>query len=155
MIRNGFRIVTAVLAVVGFGTVLLLLLGFALDGGSMGEADGATFVTSPNGSFKAVLTTWTSGGAISPYCYDRLTVVPVGVPTDKTSASDMAVFEAECATFALRDGMIENSPSITWEGDEKLKVKFSISGSALEPATVKLRKQDASGRIAVGFEVQP
>ncbi|WP_143540344.1 hypothetical protein [Rhizobium chutanense] len=121
----------------------------------MGEADGATFVTSPNGSFKAVLTTWTSGGAISPYCYDRLTVVPVGVPTDKTSASDMAVFEAECATFALRDGMIENSPSITWEGDEKLKVKFSISGSALEPATVKLRKQDASGRIAVGFEVQP
>lgn len=155
MIRSGFRVVTAVFAVVGLCTALFLLLGFALNRGNAGEADGATFVTSPSGSFKAVLTTWTSGGAISPYCYNRLTVVPVGAPPEKTSASDMAVFEAECATFALRNDIIENSPSVSWEGDEKLKVKFSVSGTNQEPATVKLRKQDASGRIAVEFEVQP
>ncbi|PZM10658.1 hypothetical protein, partial [Rhizobium tubonense] len=156
MIKTGFRVVTAGLAVIGFGTILFLLLGFALDGGTSAfEPDATTFVTSPSGTVKAVLTTWTGGGAISPYCYDRLTVVPVGTPPDKESASDTAVFEAECATFALRDGIIENSPSVLWEGDKKLRVKFSISEAVIVPASVKLRKQDASGQIAVEFEPQP
>ena len=153
MLKGLFYIVIVMLAVVGFATILW----FALPSTSMKEnkPDYVSLTPSPNGNYKAVLSTWAGGGAISPYCYDRLTVVPTGVPANSESASDMAVFESECATFPLRDGAIENSPSIHWESDTRLKVKFSIDATARLPATVKLRKQDASGRIAVEFDALP
>lgn len=158
MIRTGFRIVTALFAILGLGTVLLILFLISWgwgDVGDVGDSSSTTFAASPSGAFKAVLTTWTGGGAGSSYCNDRLTVVPVGTPPDKASASDMAVFEAECASFALRNDISENSPIVSWEGDDRLKVKFSTTETGLQLATVKLRKQDASGRVAVEFEAQP
>jgi hypothetical protein len=152
MIRSGFRIVIAGLAIVGLATILFWFWRYTRSGEDKPEV--VTFTASPNGSYKAALATWAGGGGISPYCYNRLTVVPAGASPDESIARDRVVFEAECDSFAAPNGKIGNSPAVRWESDQKLKVTFSILGSALHPAAVKLRKQDASGRIAIDFEVQ-
>ena len=151
MIKVFFKIVIGVLAVIG----CVAIFRFVLPSTKKDKPDSVAVTPSPSGSYKAVLTTWAGGGGISPYCYNRLTVIPTAATTNSESATAMAVFEGECATFPLRNGAVENSPSIHWESDTKLKVRFSINGTALFPATVKLRKQDASGRVAIEFGVLP
>lgn len=92
-----------------------------------------------------MLATWGGGGAISPYCYERLTVVSAEASQEEMIAGDNMVFESECTTGG--------SPSITWEGNEALQVGLAVSEGRVQPYTIKLRRKDASGRITVGLEI--
>lgn len=155
MMRRTLRVLTTVLAIVGLIAIALTLVRDSDFIERHGEPpDAVTYSPSPSGSHKAVVATWAGGGGISPYCFDRLTVVLAEAPTGEAVSRSKAVFEAECDSFGLSKGRIRRSPEIKWESDQKLKVTFSILSTALSAATIKLRKQDASGYVAIDYEVE-
>lgn len=147
MIRKLFRIATVIFAIVGLGTTLWFLRPLLMKD----EPDSVTSIPSPDGTYKAILSEWAGGGAISPYCYKRLTVVPVLMPVAKQSSSKMAVFAADCTGDVLSSG--ENFPSVHWESNTRLKVKFSIADTTVSPTDFTLRKQDETGDVAIEFEM--
>lgn len=141
MIRKVLRFVVGALAFVG-----LLNIGlWAHARFSRETPDYVTDLPSPDGQYKAVLATWGGGGAISPYCYERLTVVSAKASQEEMIAGDNMVFESECTTGG--------SPSTTWQGNDTLQVGFALSESYAAPSTIKFRRKDASGRIAIKFEI--
>lgn len=97
MYRLVVRIATIALALVGLGTVV----GWVWPSmpGAPSPPNNLTVVASPDGSFKAALASWGGGGAIAPFCYDRVFVVPATVPNDRLADDKNLVFAGACATF--------------------------------------------------------
>ncbi|KAA0121621.1 hypothetical protein CIW48_22770 [Methylobacterium sp. P1-11] len=97
MVRLAARILTIALALVGLGTVA----GWVWSSlrGAKPAPNNITVVASPDGSFKAALASWNGGGAIAPFCYDRVFVVPTAVPNDRRADDKNLVFAGECASF--------------------------------------------------------
>ncbi|PZU80193.1 MAG: hypothetical protein DI528_22705 [Shinella sp.] len=141
MISKTLRLVVAALAIVGFFNVVI----WANQRFNREEPEYVSALPSPDGKYKAVLATWAGGGGISPYCHERLTVVSAKASQEEMISGDNMVFESECMTGG--------SPSITWEGNEALQVGLAVSEGQIEPSTIKLRRKDTSGRIAIGFEI--
>jgi hypothetical protein len=112
-----------------------------------------TFVSSPDGRFKAALGLWSGGGAISPSCNERVFVVAEGTPDERVTDDENLVFGAECETFTPQSGRALASPDLSWRSPGVLAVRFSILGTASTPATIQLRRQAASGQVMVEYEV--
>jgi len=147
MYRLVVRIATIALALVGLGTVV----GWVWPSmpGAPSPPNNLTVVASPDGSFKAALASWGGGGAIAPFCYDRVFVVPATVPNDRLADDKNLVFAGACATFEDHS----NAPILTWSGPNALLVRFSTLETASFPATLRLRRLAADGQVEVEFEV--
>lgn len=146
MVRLAVRILTSALAIVGLGTVVGWF--WPSSRGALTAPDNLTVVASPDGSLKAALASWNDGGAIAPFCYDRVFVVSAAVPNDRLADDKTLVFVGKCATF--KD--YSNAPNLTWRGPNALLVKFSTLGTASAPATLHLRRLAADGQVEVRFE---
>lgn len=151
MVRGALKAVIAAFAIIGLVTTGLWAL--RLSSGTP-KPEYITSTLSPSGKYKATLATWAGGGGLSPYCYDQLSVSEASLPQEMAIADNLTVFAGECSTFRPQNGVSENSPILRWDEDSRLRVTLSIDRTALFPATVKLRKQDASGAVAVEFEVR-
>ena len=149
MIRLLIRFTTYILAVIGLVAVIPHVLSAVRH---ETRPDALSVEVSPDGRFKVLNASWFGGGGISPYCQSRVTVVPAGFPNDVPS-EDQAVFSGECGSFAPHAGHVENSPIINWEGRNTLHTRFSVLATALSSAAFHLRKQDATGQVAIHFEV--
>lgn len=106
-------------------------------------------VRSPNDEYRAVIQTWAGGGALSPYCYEAILIVPARVNlANMHDAQSYEVYSgSECDSFADHS----SSPEITWDGDRTLKVRISINRTAMSEHTVRLRKRAASGAVSIKF----
>ncbi|WP_325444959.1 hypothetical protein [Hansschlegelia sp.] len=144
-----------VLAGVGLTTVIVLSVYAWLRSPAAG-APHPDFVdkpiVSPDGAFKAVRLNYNGGGAIAPYCYDRLAVLKGDAPISDAGADAAMVFGSDCASFWLDKGpAIERSPKIEWTAANELRVTFSINRTANKAGSFRLRKQDATGSIRISF----
>lgn len=141
------RILTVALALIG----LITIAGWVWPSlrGAPPAPNDLTLVASPDRSFKAALASWDGGGAVAPFCYDRVFVVPAAVPDNGLADDKNLVFAAECASF----GDHSRAPSLSWRTPRILLVKFSISGTATAPATLRLRRLAADGKVEVEFEI--
>lgn len=147
LVRLAVRILTSALALVGLGTVVGWV--WTSPPSSPTAPDNLTVVASPDGSFKAALASWDGGGAIAPFCYDRVFVVPAAVPNDRLVDDKNLVFAGACATFEDHS----NAPNLTWRGPNTLLIRFSTLETASFPATMRLRRLAADGKVEVEFEV--
>ena len=151
MVRLAVRVFTIVLALVALGTVA----GWVWPSlrGAPSAPNDITVVASPDQEFKAVLASWNGGGAIAPFCYDRVFVVPKATVADQVVDDENVVFEAACGSFALNDGVINSSPKLSWREARVLVVRFSTNAAAASPEKFRLRRLVAHGQVAVEFEV--
>ncbi|MDN7180719.1 hypothetical protein M0D69_22505 [Caballeronia sp. SEWSISQ10-4 2] len=144
------RIIVIALSLVGMYGVM----GFVLHKIKTTEEpkpDALQSFPSPDGRYRAELLTWAGGGGISPYCHQALLVVPASVDAGQASpASKYGVYSGECDDFADHGF----SPKIAWMSSNALRVSFSINSTAALPATVRLRKIDATGTVRVEFDAR-
>lgn len=151
MVRLVVRVITIALALVGLGTVAGRV--WPLLRGARPAPNNVAVVASPDQEFKAVLASWNGGGAIAPFCYDRVFVVPKETVADQAMDDENVVFEGDCGSFALKDGVINSSPELSWREARVLVVRFSTNGTALMLKKFRLRRLVAHGQVVVEFEV--
>jgi hypothetical protein len=113
--------------------------------------DGIRFSPSPDAKFKAALLTFAGGGALSPYCYEKVSIVPAAA-TDHDAAEDrFEVYSGPCDSFSSTNNIIEQSPKLEWLSDTELRITISINSTAMGLRAVRLKKQDASRKVRVAF----
>lgn len=151
MFRLVVRIATIALALVGLGTVIGWVWRMGREAPS--APNDLTFINSPDGAFKAALASWNGGGGISPFCHDRVFVVPHATGADQVVDEENVVFEGNCGSFALKNGQVLNSPELSWREPKVLTIRFSTYATAARPAMFRLRRLVANGQVAVEFEV--
>jgi len=134
--------------VLGFGVVVFGLGRFL----PLGDDHHVNLKSSPSGLMKAALISRFGGGAISPYCTEAIAVAPSTATETMIMTEKFEIFSSnECDTFSD----YSPSPVVEWVSDTKLKVSFSINRTAAFMRTVRLKKQDASGRVSIEFTIRP
>jgi hypothetical protein len=111
------------------------------------------FFPSPDAKFKAAVLMFAGGGALSPYCYEKVSIVPAAAPDRDAAESRFEVYSGPCDSFSSRDNIIEQSPMFEWLSNTELRMTISINSTAMAPRALWLRKQDASGKIRIEFVV--
>jgi hypothetical protein len=115
--------------------------------------DHIKFLASPGAKFKAAVLTFAGGGALSPYCYEKVSIIPAAATGHDAAESRFEIYSRPCDSFAPRNSIIEQSPKLDWLSDDELRITISINRTAISPAAVRLKKQDASGNVRVEFLV--
>ena len=151
MTRIGLRLATLVLALIGTATVVGWFRPLLQDNPPAPRH--LSFVPSPDGRFKAVLGWRDGGGAIAPFCYNRVFVLARDAPEGELTDQRNIVFEGSCAAFTRSGGPAGNAPEISWLGPGVLKVSFSTRNAVLSPEVFRLRRLAASGQVAIEFQV--
>jgi hypothetical protein len=146
------RILVGVLATIGGLTIIAVgfgvLVGTGLDR-VIGEPNRFVSATpSPDGNHNAVRLTIAGGGGLSPFCTDKIFVVPQTVSND-AAVRDQSneVYAGTCDFFMSHDP----SPKIEWLSSDTLQITFSINSTALYGRSASLKKLGASGSIHVQF----
>jgi hypothetical protein len=137
------------LAVIGGITVIVWLL--PRNHPAPPAPDHIRFFASPGEKFKATVLTFAGGGALSPYCYEKVSIVPAAATDRDTAESRFEIYSGPCDGFAPRNDVIEQSPKLNWLSDTELRITISINQTAITPVEVRLKKQDASGKVRVEF----
>jgi hypothetical protein len=100
--------------------------------GEFAEQVGKEF-PSPDGNFKAVLFNANGGGAISPYCYDAISVVQAGTQANGNSKSER-VYLAGCHAFVDKlTNNRTNGPKIRWLANDRLEITYVVTEWNLTP----------------------
>lgn len=140
-----------ILALVGAFKIAAIALPHLLSNGSPTSRSGELLtkeVASPSGRHKAIVFTNADGGAISPYCYQRISIALATVKiSDVELLPKHEVYSGPCDSFANH----EASPKLQWTTDSSLRIEFPINSTATSPSAVSLKKSDASNTIAVSF----
>lgn len=87
-----------------------------------------TPVYSPDRQYMAVLFTQ-SGGAISPYCFSKVSVAPVSVLPSDAYARKFRVYEGYCHSLGFKYRphslpVMESAPLLEWHGPHELNITF-------------------------------
>jgi len=150
------KIVVIALALVGAVSLVPYLVLYLAPKGATKAAFGGDvsvhFIPSPNASMKAALVYYTGGGAISPYCSIVVSILPDTGSETEAQDKKFIVFTGGCEGFTVRNGVMLNSPIVEWRSNTELKITSSINSTMLMPATVTMKKRDASGRVTVQYE---
>jgi hypothetical protein len=150
VLRQVWLIATFIVAVLGFAAAIALGI-WASRSGRPNLPDYIEVRDSPGKSFKAALLNWSGGGGISPYCNSSVAVAPLEASQEDLSRVEFVVFEDEdCDNFISN----ENSPKIEWVSDSDLRIVFSIKRAEISLRSVRLRRLDASRKVAIQFEIR-
>lgn len=149
-----FLATVGAISIVGLGSyVVLRELAPALD-----PPTSRSF-PSPNEKYRAALLTYAGGGAISPYCHNKVLVIPTALDEREAALTPnryrsgegkYEVYSAPCDSF--RDHT--NSPKVEWTADDALEITFSINSTALFTQDIRLRKLDDSKQVKVRYIVE-
>lgn len=149
-LRFILKLLILVLAAVGFVNVVGSAFSRIHPGVSDVGGSELLSIPSPDGAYKAVLFNENGGGAISPYCVDRIVVVAAS-ETVRRVVDAPVVYQAACMTF--RDPTTNNrtnGPAIDWVSDRQLRITFSpTQGSA--GADELLRGYADRGRVRIVY----
>jgi hypothetical protein len=111
------------------------------------------FFPAPDGSMKAAIIFYVGRrGAISPSCDSAVSIVPSSASENDAKDEKFAVFTGGCDPFAVRDKVALSSPLVEWLSNANLKITSSINATIITPASVTMKKRDASNQIVVQFE---
>jgi hypothetical protein len=155
MTVNGFirQTVIGLLAAVGAVAILwhFIPVAFRAASGGPRTPEYVRYFPSPDGKWTAALVSDAGGGGISPYCHNVVSLIPASASDRDAADSRFEVFSGECQSFALRGNAVPPSPQIEWLSENSRKITLSINATAIRPATVRMKKQDASGQVRIEF----
>jgi hypothetical protein len=115
---------------------------------------------SQNGKYNAVILGFAGGGGLSPYCCDKVLVIPSSVdwreayrtPNKyKSGEGRYEIFTKQCDSFRDQTG---STKPMNWITDNELQITFSINSSAIFTEDVHLRKLDDSKQVNVKYIVE-
>jgi len=109
------------------------------------------FVGSPDGKLKAAVLTFAGGGALSPFCHEKVSIIPASATDHDVTDSRFEVYSGPCDGFAPKNNIVDQSPKLEWLSDTALRITISINATAAQPRKVELKKQDASGKAKIEF----
>jgi len=84
---------------------------------------------SPDQKHKAIVFSASGGGAISPYCFDYVSVVPASLEVERSIKRKFRVYEGGCHSlgFSFLDGKppaLENAPLLKWNSSTEIELTF-------------------------------
>jgi hypothetical protein len=84
---------------------------------------------SPDQKYKAILFSENGGGAISPYCFDYVSVAPASLETAKANKRAFHVYEGSCHSLGFlerkdKPPVLESAPLIKWVSSSELEITF-------------------------------
>jgi hypothetical protein len=91
---------------------------------------------SPDGKYMAVVFSENGGGAISPYCFNDVSVVPASLKPVQAYARRFRVYEGGCHTLGFfypvhsRPALL-NAPLLKWSGPRELEITIDPTQAAL------------------------
>jgi len=93
------------------------------------DAYAGTPLYSPDKRYMAVLFTQSGGGAISPYCFTKVSVSPASVLPSDAYARKFRVYDGYCHSLGFkhrpnRPPVMENAPLLEWRGPRELNITF-------------------------------
>lgn len=109
---------------------------------------------SPDHKHKAILFSENGGGAISPYCFDYVSVVPVSVEDTKANTKAFHVYEGACHSLGFSHSndkapVLENAPLLNWKNDAELEVTFDRQKASVGINRFLFISQADDGRVRV------
>lgn len=111
-------------------------------------------IYSPDGKFKAVLFNENGGGAISPYCFDFISVAPASMPDAATNRDSYRVYSAGCHSLGFvhspgEPPFLVGAPLVRWNSNSVLEITFDPTMAASGIKEFILRGWDVAGQIRV------
>jgi hypothetical protein len=103
---------------------------------------------SPDGKYNATYVSRSGGGAIAPFCSDKIFVFNNSLTiNDVITHPEYEVYSAECDIFFNLDA----SPQLKWNSNNNLQIDFATNATQSLSREFKLRGSDASEKIQVRF----
>jgi hypothetical protein len=143
------------LAVIGVGFIISLTIPRMLKAlFHVDDAEVLKVVYSPNKQYKAVLFNENGGGAISPYCFDFISVVPASMADSSADKDSYRVYSGSChhLGFVYPKDLpphLENAPLLNWSSDSVLEITFDPTEAAVGIKELIFRGWADSGQIRV------
>ena len=111
-------------------------------------------VYSPDQKYKAVMSSENGGGAISPYCFDYVSVVPADLEDKEAIKKTYRVYAGNCHTLGFsypKDKLpsLVNAPLLKWKNSTELEITFDRKFAEQRINGFFLAAQADAGRIKI------
>ncbi len=115
------------------GVLLLLVLAWVgtqrWNSAPPDDVFAGTPVYSPDRQYMAILFTQSGGGAMAPYCFSKVSVIPASVLPSNAYARKFRVYEGYCHQLGFtyrpnRSPKLESAPLLEWRSPRELKITF-------------------------------
>lgn len=102
---------------------------------------------SPDHEYKAVVFNQNGGGAISPYCFDYISIVPAGTADKDAWAEQFSVFAASCGSLAFAMW----GEDLKWKSSDELQIRFDPTTGARGISAMTIKGYAAGGKIRLSY----
>ena len=90
---------------------------------------------SPTNKYKVIVFSESGGGAISPYCFDFVSVVPALMDTTNAFKRIFHVYAGGCHSLLSpaqndKSPILEHAPLLKWKSDTELEISFDQKSAA-------------------------
>lgn len=113
---------------------------------------------SPDGKYMAVVFSENGGGAISPYCFDNVSVVQASLTPKQAYARRFRVYEGACHSLGFfypihGSPALLNAPLLKWSSLRKLEITIDFRQAALGVNKVLLAVHSDDGLVEITQKV--
>lgn len=129
-----------------------------LQGCEAGDSFTGKPLYSPDKRYKAILFSEYGGGAMSPYCFDYVSVVPASLGIEKSSEKKFHVYEGGCHSFGTfgkkHNGLpvMENAPLLNWVSASELEVVFDKNKASRGINKPVYLHQSSDGQVRIAYK---
>ena len=110
-------------------------------------------IYSPNHKYIAVLLGENGGGAISPYCFDYVSVIPASKKIEVAKSEDFHVYEASCHSLGVlhtkNGSKTIGAPLVKWKSSTELEIIFDKRLASMGISHFIFTGQADEGRVKV------
>lgn len=134
-------------------------LGFALVASCVGCGNSEELLVgkplySPDQRYMAVHSTASGGGAISPYCFDYVSVFPAYVGTAGADSKEFRVYEGACHSLGFATSSNElpthvDAPQLKWINANEIEITFDRARASDGIKKFVFLSQADNGRIRI------
>ncbi len=135
-----------ILAIVLFG--VLWFEGYDQQNEMFYDAAITGSVFSPDQTYKAILFNQNGGGAIAPYCFDLVSVVPENIDEKIALTLRYVVFVASCGAINYQKW----NADIQWLGSKELRITFDYKIGARGISKLRIQNHDVEEKILITYE---
>jgi hypothetical protein len=142
----------AILGFVGIGVHALLwslssaaIQSAAIQSAMPSDASVVLVSPSPDKKFKAVVFNQNGGGAISPYCFDYVSVVGEHAAESAAWGEELSVFVASCEAFG------DWGKDIKWSSPSELQIRFDLEKGLSGINAMTLRDHAIGSSVSVRY----
>jgi hypothetical protein len=110
-------------------------------------------IYSPDHKYIAVLLGENGGGAISPYCFDYVSVIPKSIKIEVAKSEKFHVYAASCHSLGIshtkNGSKTIGAPLVKWKGSTELEITFDKKLASMGISHFIFTGQADEGRVKV------